>query len=102
MCPFLPIRLSLAESKTFATQHTALTPVSCSVVPQNPTSTGEPGGMETGQSMTHYILPEGRYARAYAQLASSGYQLHWQSLPAVGSAKKWVLESDGTENPVKA
>jgi hypothetical protein len=27
-----------------------------------PTSTGEPGGMETGQSMTHYILPEGRYA----------------------------------------
>ena len=53
-----------------------------------PTSTGEPGGMETGQAVTHYILPEGRYARAYAQLASSGYQLHWQSLPAVGSAKK--------------
>ena len=52
-----------------------------------PTSTGEQGGMETGQSMTHYIIPEGRYARAYAQLASSGYQLHWQSLPAVGSAK---------------
>jgi len=53
-----------------------------------PTSTGEPGGKETGQSVTHYILPEGRYARAYANLASSGYQLHWQSLPAVGSAKK--------------
>jgi ribosomal protein S27AE len=53
-----------------------------------PTSTGEPGGMETGQSITHYILPEGRYARAYAQLSDSGYQLHWQSLPAVGSAKK--------------
>src|SRR5438093_12296422 len=35
-CPFLHIRLSLAESKTFATQHAALTPVSCSVVPQNP------------------------------------------------------------------
>ena len=27
-----------AESKTFATQHAALTPVSCSVVPQNPNS----------------------------------------------------------------
>jgi hypothetical protein len=53
-----------------------------------PTSTGEPGGMETGQSVTHYIIPEGHYARAYAQLASSGYKLHWQSLPAVGSAKK--------------
>ena len=53
-----------------------------------PTSTGEEGGRETGQSITHYILPEDRYARAYTQLASSGYQLHWQSLPAVGSAKK--------------
>src|SRR4030095_15194387 len=53
-----------------------------------PTSTGEPGGKETGQSITHYIIPEGRYARAYATLASSGFQLHWQSLPAVGSAKK--------------
>jgi len=53
-----------------------------------PTSTGEPGGMETGQSITHYIIPEGLYAKAYAQLSASGYQLHWQSLPAVGSARK--------------
>jgi hypothetical protein len=53
-----------------------------------PTSTGDSGGMETGQSITHYIIPEGLYAKAYAKLAASGYQLHWQSLPAVGSAKK--------------
>jgi hypothetical protein len=53
-----------------------------------PTSTGEEGGKETGQSVTHYILPDGRYAKAYAKLAASGFQLHWQSLPAVGSAKK--------------
>ena len=49
-----------------------------------PTSTGQPGGMETGQAVTHYILPEGRFAKAYAQLASSGFQLHWQSIPASG------------------
>jgi hypothetical protein len=53
-----------------------------------PTSTGEPGGMETGQSITHYILPEGRYAKADATLSDSGYQLHWQSIASVGSAKK--------------
>jgi hypothetical protein len=53
-----------------------------------PTSTGEPGGKETGQSMTHYILPDGSYTKTYAKLALSGFQLHWQSLPAVGSAKK--------------
>jgi ribosomal protein S27AE len=53
-----------------------------------PTSTGEPGGMETGQAVTHYIIPEGRYAKAYARLAASGFALHWQSIQAVGSAKK--------------
>jgi len=53
-----------------------------------PTSTGEPGGMETGQAVTHFIIHEGRYAKAYARLAETGVALHWQSLPAVGSAKK--------------
>jgi hypothetical protein len=53
-----------------------------------PTSTGEPGGMETGQSVSHYIIPDGRYARVYAKLAAAGFQLHWQSIPAVGSKKK--------------
>lgn len=47
-----------------------------------PSSTGETGGKETGQSVTHYILPEGRYAKAYTKLATTGFQLHWQSVPA--------------------
>src|SRR5437764_3971921 len=38
-----------------------------------PTTTGEPGGKETGQSVTHYIIPEGRYAKAYARLAATGF-----------------------------
>jgi len=55
-----------------------------------PTSIGEEGGKETGQSVTHYIIPEGRYAKAYAKLADSSFQLHWQSIPAneQGKAKK--------------
>ena len=52
-----------------------------------PSSTGEPGGKETGQSMSHYILPDGRYAKAYAKLAAGGFELHWQSVP-VSRAKK--------------
>src|SRR5438270_9025684 len=47
-----------------------------------PSSTGEEGGKETGQSVSHYMLPSGRYAKAYAKLAASGFQLHWQSAPA--------------------
>jgi hypothetical protein len=55
-----------------------------------PSSTGEPGGKETGQSVSHYILPGGRYANAYAKLAAQGFQLHWQSIPvsAQASVKK--------------
>ena len=40
--------------------------------------------------MSHYIIPEGRFAKGYAQLAAQGFALHWQSAPASGegSAKK--------------
>jgi predicted SprT family Zn-dependent metalloprotease len=46
-----------------------------------PTDTGEPGGKETGQSVTHYIVAGGPYSRAYAKLKATGFQLHWQSAP---------------------
>ena len=35
-----------------------------------PSNTGEPGGRETGQKMTHHIDPDGPYERAYARLES--------------------------------
>ena len=54
----------------------------------HPSTTGEPGGEETGQRMSHYILPEGRYAQAYAKLAARGFQLHWQSVPESQQARK--------------
>jgi predicted SprT family Zn-dependent metalloprotease len=34
----------------------------------HPSSTGEPGGKETGQSVTHYIIAGGPYAKTYAKL----------------------------------
>jgi len=46
-----------------------------------PSTTGEPGGKETGQSVTHYIARGGPYARAYAKLKDAGFQLRWQSAP---------------------
>jgi predicted SprT family Zn-dependent metalloprotease len=53
-----------------------------------PTTTGEPGGKETGQSVTHYIIPDGLYARAFAKLAATGFQLNWQSHPFSAERKK--------------
>jgi hypothetical protein len=52
-----------------------------------PSDTGEPGGKETGQSVTHYIIPGGPYTKAYAKLKAKGFQLHWQSAPAGKQAK---------------
>jgi len=52
-----------------------------------PSTTGEPGGKETGQSVTHYIIGGGAYAKAYAKLKARGFQLRWQSAPAGKEAK---------------
>jgi ribosomal protein S27AE len=52
-----------------------------------PTHTGEPGGQETGQSITHYILAEGAYAKAYARLKAAGFRLHWESAPEGGQTQ---------------
>jgi hypothetical protein len=44
-----------------------------------PSSTGAVGGKETGQSMTHYIIAEGPFAKAYAKLAKTEWKLNLQS-----------------------
>jgi len=52
-----------------------------------PSTTGLPGGEETGQSVSHYIISGGRYAKAYAKLQARGFQFHWESAPAGKHAK---------------
>lgn len=44
-----------------------------------PSATGEVGGKETGQRMTHYIVPGGAYESAYKKLAQTGFALNWES-----------------------
>jgi predicted SprT family Zn-dependent metalloprotease len=45
----------------------------------HPSDTGQPGGKETGQTMTHYIVAGGPYAQAAAKLKENGFELRWQS-----------------------
>ncbi len=47
-----------------------------------PSSTGQPGGKETGQKVSHYIIENGPFAKAFAKLQATGYKLRWQSRPA--------------------
>lgn len=58
-----------------------------------PTDTGEPGGKETGQNMTHCITKDGLYARTYAALAKQGIKLAWESPSFAGAAQAAKKES---------
>jgi hypothetical protein len=46
-------------------------------------ASGLPGGKETGPHVSHYILADGRFARAYAELATTGWKLNLES------ARQW-------------
>ncbi len=46
-----------------------------------PSSTGEPGGKQTGQNMTHYIEPGGRFEKTATKLINSGrFTLGWADI----------------------
>jgi predicted SprT family Zn-dependent metalloprotease len=45
----------------------------------HPSSTGEPGGKETGSKVSHYIIEDGPFALAFSRLKATGFELRWQS-----------------------
>ncbi|WP_454621319.1 SprT-like domain-containing protein [Bradyrhizobium cenepequi] len=51
-----------------------------------PSNTGKPGGKETGQHMSDYIIPDGAFAVAFAKLAAKGWKLNLQSAPRQGKS----------------
>jgi predicted SprT family Zn-dependent metalloprotease len=53
-----------------------------------PTSTGGPGGKETGEHMTHLIVAGGVYAVAVAELLARGFALSWNATPAAPGDRK--------------
>lgn len=62
-----------------------------------PSNTGMEGGKETGDRMSHYILPEGSFGIAYAGLERRGFALIWAELSTETSKKK----SGGNADPSK-
>jgi hypothetical protein len=51
-----------------------------------PSSTGAVGGKETGQHMSDYIIPGGRFAATFARLAATGWKLNLESARRHGKA----------------
>jgi DNA-directed RNA polymerase subunit RPC12/RpoP len=48
-------------------------------------NTGAVGGKETGQQMSHYIIPDGPFAKAFSALAATGWRLNLQSAHRPGA-----------------
>ena len=44
-----------------------------------PSATGRPGGMCTGQRMSHYIIEGGKFDLSARSFLSKGFQLNWES-----------------------
>lgn len=53
-----------------------------------PTSTGAVGGKETGQHMTHMIVPGGPFEQSFDRLEATGWKLNLQSALARGAEDK--------------
>jgi predicted SprT family Zn-dependent metalloprotease len=54
----------------------------------HPSDTGAPGGKETGERVSHYIIPDGPFAHACGQLLAQGFRFSWQARPVAAEAKK--------------
>lgn len=54
----------------------------------HPSDTGQPGGKQTGQRMSHYIMHPGPFALACERLLAQGFTLSWGSLPRQAQPKE--------------
>lgn len=66
-----------------------------------PTDTGEPGGKQTGQYVTHYIIPDGRFEQVFKTLSSEDLQnlrLRYKPTLAALSAKLVRIGSSGGDD----
>lgn len=55
----------------------------------HPSSTGEPGGKETGRKMAHYIIPNGEFEIAAKEyLATTGFKIDWVAILPLKPKKK--------------
>lgn len=76
-----------------------------------PSSTGLPGGKQTGRKVSHFIKPDGLFIKSCKRLMESGYTVNWfdRHAPAdhdvyerhTKELEKYELKMDLSEPPVK-
>jgi SprT-like family len=58
-------------------------------------STGQQGGDETGDRVSHYILPDGPFDRAARTLLTRGFSIHWTETPPTAAKAPSEDEDEG-------
>ena len=56
-----------------------------------PSATGQPGGLKTGERVSHYILTDGLFNHVVQELCMAGLHLNWQSGFARNTERQRVL-----------
>ena len=64
-----------------------------------PSDTGKPGGKQTGDTVSHYIEPGGRFAHAVERLLPGGFDLTWREVTANKVSSGGVDGSDPGNEP---
>ena len=59
----------------------------------HPSDTGREGGKQTGDAMAEYVLPDGPFARAAAELLVGGFEITWTEVTAKRPSS---ADGDGT------
>ncbi|MBN2436268.1 MAG: SprT-like domain-containing protein [Spirochaetes bacterium] len=65
-----------------------------------PSSTGQIGGKETGDCMSHYIDERGPFAAAYRDLVVQGFALQWIEPPEYEIIEKMLPDPDNPQRSV--
>lgn len=67
-----------------------------------PSNTGEAGGKETGDQMTHFIVDDGNFRAECKKLLDAGYRLTWAEIMLQAPAQKVPTGDDDTSLPDKS
>ena len=51
-----------------------------------PSDTGRPGGKRTGDAVSHYMKPDGRFALAVEKLLANGFEITWREVASPASS----------------
>jgi predicted SprT family Zn-dependent metalloprotease len=67
-----------------------------------PTDTGMEGGQETGETITHMIVPGGAFARAAERLLDRGFTIPWKDMPEPPTAGPNGIAAGREDEPDKS